>query len=711
MTSKTLQILIEAKDNASKTMGKMNSSLKKSKISLEQLSNSARIAGTAITGVGVIMSGMAIKSAVNFEKAMSDVNTLFDDNGEAANEMAEGIKSLLKTTPKNADDLGASAYAIVSAGITNTSDALKILEASAKLAVDGLGSTEDATTLMVLAQNNFKDSTLSAEEKANVLFKTVRNGITTVSDMSQSFGLLAPLFETVGGTLEEMSAATAALTQVNKSASISQNSLKAGLVAMSKPTAQATELFKKLGVDTFKSLVSKTGGVVAAWGAMQDATEGNTEQFAKAMGSGEALTSVISLLGSQSDSFSNSMASMADGSDALNEAYKKQTKTASAQYEILKNNLNVAMIELGNQILPMLLPLVERLTTFFENINTSTLKWVLGLTLIGGPLLLIIGFLPKIISGFGMVSSAVGILSKAFLALAANPIVLVIAGIALLAFIIYKNWDKIKAITISVWGFISNFLTTTWGIISAVIQSTWNILSNYFTTKLENIKNTFISVINFITGIIQIFLNVLGTDIPTYLTALKETIGTVLDAIQSTWEFIWGAIKDFFINRWDEIVAVVKLIGEKISNILKPAKETIVSAWEFIWNAVVNKTNDFIEKIKAPIKSVTTWIKDKIDGILNSYQNAKNKVSNFFGGISNIGAGITGLATGGIVTKPTLAMVGESGPEAVVPLSKLGSGIGGGGIIINVYGDVSGEDLIDKVKNGIMGDLSLNNNL
>ena len=34
--------------------------------------------------------------------------------------------------------------------------------------------------------------------------------------------------------------------------------------------------------------------------------------------------------------------------------------------------------------------------------------------------------------------------------------------------------------------------------------------------------------------------------------------------------------------------------------------------------------------------------------------------------------GIPGLAHGGIVTSPTLAMVGENGPEAVVPLNQMG---------------------------------------
>jgi hypothetical protein len=46
------------------------------------------------------------------------------------------------------------------------------------------------------------------------------------------------------------------------------------------------------------------------------------------------------------------------------------------------------------------------------------------------------------------------------------------------------------------------------------------------------------------------------------------------------------------------------------------------------------------------------------------------------------------LANGGIVTGPTLAMIGERGPEAVIPLTgpNAGAGIGGNTVNINVNG-------------------------
>lgn len=50
------------------------------------------------------------------------------------------------------------------------------------------------------------------------------------------------------------------------------------------------------------------------------------------------------------------------------------------------------------------------------------------------------------------------------------------------------------------------------------------------------------------------------------------------------------------------------------------------------------------------------------------------------------------LATGGIVTKPTFALIGEAGPEAVVPLSGPNAPRGMGETHVHIHGDVYGVD-------------------
>jgi hypothetical protein len=54
-------------------------------------------------------------------------------------------------------------------------------------------------------------------------------------------------------------------------------------------------------------------------------------------------------------------------------------------------------------------------------------------------------------------------------------------------------------------------------------------------------------------------------------------------------------------------------------------------------------------------------------------------------------SGITARASGGIVTSPELALVGEAGPEAIIPLSQMG-GLGGNSVTVNV-GNYMGDEI------------------
>ena len=62
------------------------------------------------------------------------------------------------------------------------------------------------------------------------------------------------------------------------------------------------------------------------------------------------------------------------------------------------------------------------------------------------------------------------------------------------------------------------------------------------------------------------------------------------------------------------------------------------------------------------------------------------------------------LANGGIVTKPTLGLVGEAGPEAIIPLSKLGSFGGGVNITItgNSFSGLNEREVVRQLNNTLM---------
>ena len=102
-----------------------------------------------------------------------------------------------------------------------------------------------------------------------------------------------------------------------------------------------------------------------------------------------------------------------------------------------------------------------------------------------------------------------------------------------------------------------------------------------------------------------------------------------------------------------------------IMNVSIPAFELLLSIVKGIFNGIATLWNNTIGKIKIKIPD--------IPGL-------PGRGKEF--GVPNIPL----LANGGIVTGPTLAVVGEAGPEAVIPLDRLGSMGGGSNIYVTVQG-------------------------
>jgi phage-related minor tail protein len=96
-----------------------------------------------------------------------------------------------------------------------------------------------------------------------------------------------------------------------------------------------------------------------------------------------------------------------------------------------------------------------------------------------------------------------------------------------------------------------------------------------------------------------------------------------------------------------------------------------------------------------PVIDALVWIIDIVAGGLGKAVSfISGAVSSLFGG--NKGQSVEPMQAGGIVTRPTMALIGEAGPEAVIPLRA-----GGLGDVINVtvQGNIwAMDDLTDQLR-------------
>lgn len=134
------------------------------------------------------------------------------------------------------------------------------------------------------------------------------------------------------------------------------------------------------------------------------------------------------------------------------------------------------------------------------------------------------------------------------------------------------------------------------------------------------------------------------------------------------------------------------LIGEKF----RPATDRMISAID----ALVSRLDKFIEKLEElpnTGKSAAAELEKALSNVKpdpihqDYYLDPRNSPPGLPGHDTQT-AGVTALGTGGIVTRPTRALIGEAGPEAVIPLpADFGAG---GDMTTNVYLD---GDLLTRV--------------
>lgn len=192
--------------------------------------------------------------------------------------------------------------------------------------------------------------------------------------------------------------------------------------------------------------------------------------------------------------------------------------------------------------------------------------------------------------------------------------------------------------------------------------------------------------------IIQTQVALWQTAIETVLGVIKGLVDVFMGVFTGDWDRAWGGVKQIVESVWNGIKESISTAITGIKNLaplMKEAGEALLGAlWDGM-KGVGGKLEEVIESIgkgiangviavlNAAIQSINDHIPDKIALTgLPDIDLPDNPIPT-----------IPALAAGGIVMRPTLALIGEAGPEAVIPLGK-GGGVGGVTVVIqgSVYG-------------------------
>ena len=561
------------------------------------------------------------KAALTYGDAIAKMSTIADESQVPVEQLKKQILQLSNETGKGSTELAEAAYQALSASV-ETKDVMSFLGDATGLAKAGFLETADAVDVLTTIINAYGYSASDANMIANQLIQTQNDGKTTVNELAQAMGQVIPTASALNIPLEQLNAAYVSLTKQGINTANSTTYLNGMFTELADGGSTVSEILQNKTGKTFGQLMKEGYTLGDVMQILNDSVNGDSEAFLNLWGNTRAGKGALALLNGGVEEFNAEALQMTNSTGNIEEALDKLS-TPGAKARKALNSLVNAGIQIGD----VLAPYIEKAVTFiqglldkFNELSPSTQKIIVAVAAVAaaiGPLLVVIGTL---ISSIGSIMIMGPVLLGMLSGIA--PVILIVIGVITLLVAVgvtlYKNWDTIKMYA----GMLKDWLINTWTAIKTGVINTVNALKNGVTTAWNSIK---LAVFNVVRSVVQ------------------------------------------------------KVVGD-----FGVLKNNVSSIWNSIKSAITNPISTAYNIVKGWISKLKNLFPLHVGKIMTGLKVPHIKVS---GGKAPFGIGGKGsapsinvdwYAQGGIFTRPTLlsngnrlAGVGEDGPEAVLPISKL----------------------------------------
>lgn len=301
----------------------------------------------------------------------------------------------------------------------------------------------------------------------------------------------------------------------------------------------------------------------------------------------------------------------------------------------------------------------------------------------------------------------------------------VMPAVTLLVAYIIAGFDVMKATVTAVFQIVVTIITAAWDVIKAVFTAAIAVINGIISAFAALFTGNWTALGNALTGIITAVWNLIQSIFSTAIAAVTGIIEAFISLFTSDWNALWSfastaaqtawdAITGIFTAAWSAIGGIVTggisavlgfltaLPGQAISALsslgglllgwITEAWSNVTSGLSAAWGATASWLGGVagmvISAIGSGLSVLFGWGSDLIHGIVSGIESAASGIgsalmSAITGAISSAKAalnsipvigsalGAIGLAAGGYVTQPTLAWVGEAGPEFVIPEAQM----------------------------------------
>ncbi len=261
---------------------------------------------------------------------------------------------------------------------------------------------------------------------------------------------------------------------------------------------------------------------------------------------------------------------------------------------------------------------------------------------------------------------------------------------------IIKHWRQIKSAFSTAISFVINFVRGHWRQLIVLFTGPLGLIVDFVTAHWELVKQIFWGAMSFVENIVR-----------TYFNLYKTIIMTALNVIASVFQWLWNSVLtpfgDFLANAfsaaWSAAQAAMQAVWDDVlvpignafrglwNDVLVPIGNFLTGVWDAAWSgagAAMQAIKGIIDTISGALSDMLGPLGKVVDG-LGKVKDASGWVGGKVGGGLSAAGGFLGItggsAAGGWVglNGPEARLVGEEGPEYVIPNHMLNSFFSGAG--------------------------------
>ncbi|HFU4060495.1 TPA: phage tail tape measure protein, partial [Streptococcus suis] len=385
--------------------------------------------GNAMMPISTTLSAgftLATKKALDFGGEMQTVKALLSDTitdtktlNTTTAQLGDNSKKWAKQFGISTSDINLGMQEVIKAGFdaNQTIGAMPAILTASKATGEEFGTVMGATTsilsqfgLITSDTNQMLKNTNRVTDSLSFVANKTKAGF---SDMGLAMEYVGPVANSVGMSIEETASAIGILSNAGIDGQKAGTALRGALSKLLDPSKENAAAFEQLGfsAEEFRSGAIKLPDVIDR---IRKNTEGMTDAqkaavIAQAFGI-EAQSGINALVSAGADELNKLTDATKGAAGYTDELYKKMSGSGKSAVDRFRSSLEVLQITVGEKLLPILTPIIEKVTEWVEKFaeadeNTQKL-WI---TLAGG---LAVAY--PILNLAGILVSAVGNLSTAF---------------------------------------------------------------------------------------------------------------------------------------------------------------------------------------------------------------------------------------------------------------------------------------------------------